>query len=141
MTTINEEVAAQLAVQDYLEADTELMGMLNGGIFLRSVPTSAATPIVKIDRLDAEDLMVINGHRVWTRVTYNIRGISTGPDWTDVQAIADRLDTILHRQVYLDPTVGLIDIIRTEPFTDETTETGNYYIHAGGIYEFKAQAV
>ena len=44
MTTINEEVAAQLAVQDYLEADTTLVGMLNGGIHLRTVPTETLLP-------------------------------------------------------------------------------------------------
>ena len=140
--TVNEEVAAQLAVQDYLEADATLMGLLNGGIFLRSVPVSAATPFVKIDRLDTSDLMVINGHRVWTTITYNIRGITRGPDWTEVRAIADQLDTLLHRQTYTDAYVGLIDVIRLEPFTDETLEdSGPPYLHAGGLYEFKAQAV
>lgn len=139
--SVNEEVAAQLAVKAYLEADSTLMGMLNGGIFYRFRLTNEAMPIVKIDRLDAEDLMVVNGHRVWTRLTYNIRGITRGPDWADLQDIADRLDTLLHRRTYTDPVVGLIDIIRLEPFTDETDESGTYYLHAGGIYEFTAQAV
>ena len=67
--------------------------------------------------------------------------LAAGPEWQEVAAIANRLDTILHRQVYSDATVGLIDIIREESFTDETIEAGTYYVHAGGHYRFKAQAV
>lgn len=138
MTTINEEVAAQLALKDYLEADTTLMGMING-VALRSVSSKVPTPFVKIDRQDASDLMVINGSRVWAELTYLVRGIAQGPDWATVQAIADQLDTILHRQAVTDAVVGIRDIIRLESFTDETIEAGELYVHAGGIYRLVAQ--
>ena len=139
--TVNEAVVGQLAVQDYLEADATLMGLLNGGIHFRTVSVNRLTPFVKIERLEASDLMVINGNRVWTDLLYNIRGIANGPDWDEVAAIANRLEQLLHKQTYTDDVVGLVDIIREEPWEDETIEDGTYYVHAGGLYRFKAQAV
>jgi hypothetical protein len=142
--SINEEVAAQLLLKDMLEADSTLMGMVNG-IALRSVHESVAVPFVKIDRQDASDLMVINMTRVWSNLTYLVRGIDAGPYWDDVQAIANRIDQVLHRGNGSNTTVSMYGIRRIETFTDETVEgppaSRKLYVHAGGIYELYAQAL
>lgn len=127
-----------------LEADATLMGMLNGGVYLRSVPTNVATPIVKIDRQDASDLTVVGMHRVWSELTYLVRGIARyndDPDWTTVGAIADRIENVLQEATTSSATATIYCVRRLEPFTDETTEGGNYYLHAGGIYELYSQAL
>jgi hypothetical protein len=145
VATINEEVAAQNFLVNYLTADATLMGMLNGGVFLRSTPTIARDPFVKIDKQDAADLMVIGLARVWADLTFLIRGIvkwtsSGSPDWTTVGAIANRLDQLLHDHESTDGTVT-VHSFREETFSDETTEGGNLFLHAGGIYRCRAQAV
>lgn len=150
MTTINEELEAQDWLKGYLEDDGTLMGMLNGGVYFRSTPTGVRTPVVKMDRLDGNDLMVLGMHRVWADLTYLIRGVTQGPDWSDVKEIAHQLDTLLHRTAgesvaVTAPdgtamTVYVNEIFREEPFTDETTEGGNYYLHAGGVYRLRVQA-
>jgi len=140
--TINEEAAAQDYLVTYLSADTTLMSMVDG-IWLRSTAQTAAFPVVKIDRQDAEDLMVVGLARVWANLTFLVRGIvhwrGTGhPDWTDVRAIADRLDTLLHDYEGTDGALQL-HAFREESFTDETTEGGALYLHAGGIYRVRAR--
>ncbi|HEV8482680.1 MAG TPA: hypothetical protein VGV87_03895, partial [Blastocatellia bacterium] len=89
----------------------------------------------------ASDLMVINMNRVWSSLTYLVRGIDAGPYWDNVQAIANRIDQVLHRGNSSNATVSMYGIRRIESFTDETLEQNQLYVHAGGIYELYAQAL
>lgn len=145
MATINEEAAAQQYLLDYLGADATLTDLLGSGVWLRSVPQTARFPAVKIDRQDAADLMVIGLHRVWADLTFLIRGIvhwtgSGQPDWADVRAIGDRLDTLLHDHEAQDATVA-VHSFREESFSDETVEGGDLFLHCGGTYRVRARAV
>lgn len=143
MTLINEEVAAQLLLKGALEADATLMGMVNG-VSLRSVSTHLQTPFVKIDRMDASDLTIIGMHRVWSEITYLVRGITThqeDPEWSEVAEIADRIENVLSAATINGNTATIYCVRRLEPFTDETIESGDLFKHAGGIYEMYAQAL
>jgi len=142
-TLINEEVAAQLLLKATLEADSTLMGMVEG-IALRSVSDRLPTPFVKIDRQDASDLTVVGMARVWSELTYLIRGITDheqDPEWAVVGAIADRIENVLQEATINGTTATVYCIRRLEPFTDETIESNTLYKHAGGIYEMYAQAL
>jgi len=141
---LNEEAAVADYLVDYLEADATLMGMVNG-VWLRSTPSDVATPLVKIDRQDAEDLMVVNLYRVWADLTFLVRAAVENtergqPDWSEVRAIADRLDTLLHKHEANETNLEW-HAFREESFTDETIESGKLYLHAGGIYRVRAHAV
>lgn len=141
---MNEEASAQDYLLTYLAADSTLSGLVSG-VRLRSVETTLPAPFVKIDRLDAEDLMVVGLHRVWDNLTFLIRGIvhwrgGGQPDWTDVRAIADRLDTLLHDHEEVTSELE-VHSFREESFTDETIEGGDVYLHCGGIYRLRARAV
>lgn len=143
--SINEEAAAQTYLLDLLNNDQTLSGLLESGVWLRSVPQSAPFPAVKIDRQDASDTYVINLTRVWADLTFLIRGIvhwrgSGQPDWTDVNAIGDRLDTLLHKHEGQNTQIQ-IHAFREESFTDETVEGGDLFLHAGGIYRVRAHAL
>jgi hypothetical protein len=107
---------------------------------LRSTRQDAPLPYVKIDRLEATDLMAIGLHRVWDDLTFLVRGITQGPDWTTVRVIGDRIDELLHDQ---EDTTATLEVhsFREESFTDETIEGGDYYLHVGGIYRLRARAL
>lgn len=141
---MNEEAAAQDYLVSYLQSDTTLMGLVNS-IWLRSVPRDEPTPVVKIDRLDASDVMVIGLTRVWDDLTFLVRASIkwTGqgnPDWTDVRTISDRIDTLLHNHEAVTSELQ-VHSFREESFTDETLESGDLYLHAGGIFRLRAHAV
>ena len=141
---MNEEVAAQTYLVDYLSSDSTLMSLVND-IWVRTRPASAPLPAVKIDRQEGVDLNVIGPFRVWADMAFLVRGIvhsrSADPrdDWDQAQAIADRIDTLL--QAHEDTTSDLqLHIFREESFSDETIEHG-LFLHAGGIYRLRAHAV
>jgi len=141
---VNEEAAVADYLVDYLTADSTLMAMING-VWLRSSPADVATPLVKIDRQDASDLMVVNLYRVWADLTFLVRAASENvergqPDWTDVRAIADRIDTLLHKHEATTSTLQMHSF-REESYTDESIEGGKLFLHAGGIYRVRAHAL
>ncbi len=142
--SINEEAAAQQYLLARLEGDGTLTGLVEG-VWLRSVPQSAPFPAVKIDRQDASDLMVVGLHRVWADLSFLVRGIvhwrgGGQPDWTDVRAIGDRIDTLLHDHEGQDATVA-VHSFREESWTDESVEAGDLFLHVGGIYRVRARAI
>jgi hypothetical protein len=141
---LNEEAGAQQYLLDLLDADAELSDMLGGGVWLRSVAQTARYPVVKIDRQDAADLMVVGLTRVWADLAFLVRGIvhwtgSGQPDWADVRAIADRIDALLHDHEGSNTEVE-VHSFREESWTDETLEP-DLYLHAGGIYRVRARGV
>lgn len=142
--TINEEAAAQQYLVDLLTADATLMDLVSS-VWLRSVEQRAAMPVVKIDRQDSSDLMVTGLARVWADLTFLICGIyqwqgSGSIDWTEVTAIGDRLDTLLHKHEGANAKVQ-VHAFREEPYTDETIEGGDTFLHCGGIYRVRAHAL
>lgn len=142
--TINEEAAAQQYLLTLLESDSTLMALVSG-VWLRSVAQNAPMPVVKIDRQDATDLMAVGLARVWADLSFLVRGVyhwrgSGAVDWTDVTAIGDRIDTLLHDHEGTNTTIQ-VHAFREESFTDETTEGGELFLHCGGIYRVRAHAL
>jgi hypothetical protein len=141
---VNEEAAAQQYLLELLGDDSEMQGLVNG-VWLKSVPQSSLMPAVKIDRQDAEDLMVVGLARVWANLSFLVRGIvhwegGGQPDWTGVRAIGDRIDALLHDHEGSNAEVA-VHAFREESFTDETLESGDLFLHVGGIYRVRARAV
>lgn len=142
---MNEEAAAQDYLVDLLNADSALAGLLNDGVYLRSVPQRVRFPVVKIDRQDADDVYVVGLTRVWADLSFLVRGIvhwrgGGRPDWTEVRAIGDRIDTLLHDYEGTNTEVS-VHSFREESFTDEELAAGDLFLHVGGIYRVRARAV
>jgi hypothetical protein len=141
---MNEASAASQYLIDYLSADSELSQLVSG-VWRKSVPINEPFPVIKIDRLDGDDLMVVGLHRVWADMTFLVRGIahwegSDQPDYTDVRAIGNRIDALLHDHEATNAEVE-VHSFRQEPFDDETMESGDLFLHDGGIYTVRARAV
>lgn len=140
---MNEAAAAGQYLVDYLSADTTLQALVNG-VWRKSVPQSQPFPVVKIDRLDGDDLMVVGLNRVWADMTFLIRGIvhwqaGGQPDWTDVRAIGDQIDALLHGHEGTGAGVS-VHSFREEAWDDETVEGGDLFLHCGGTFRVRAQA-
>lgn len=142
--SINEQAATQQYLIDYLGADATLSGMLEGGVWSDNVAPSARFPIVKLVPQDGSDLMVVGLHRVWSDMVFLVRGIvhwrgSGHLDWTEVRAIGDRIDTLLHGHEAVTAELQ-VHSFREEPFVDETLEPDTF-LHCGGLYRVRARAV
>lgn len=136
---MNEEVAASLWLKDFLSADAQLAGSVST-FALRSTKTTDPLPYIKIDILDRSDKMTIAANRVWANLTFLVRGITKGPDWEEVQDIGDRIDAVLHRAAQETADILIREVYREETFSEETVESGDLYLHSGGIYRVLASA-
>lgn len=131
----------------YLEADVTLRGMLNGDVAPEVTWNRNASPFVRVDRLDGEDLMVIGLHRVWVDTQYHVRGVyhwrgSGRPDRTEVNAIGARIDALLHDS---EATANGYRIhgFREEPEPNPavTEPNGELWLQSGGLYRLRVSAV
>jgi len=118
---------------------------LVNGVWTRSVPANVPQPTVKIDRLDGSDTYVVGLFRVWADLTFLVRGIAEWPrsdpqDWSEVRAIADRLDALLQKHEGQNTEIQ-VHAFREESYTDETVEGGSLFLHAGGVYRVRAHAL
>ena len=146
-TVAVEEDALSDWLVSYLEADTALMSMCNGAVAPEVVWDSNASPFVRVDRLDGNDLMVIGLHRVWVDTTWHIRGCqhwrgSGRPDRTDVNAIGARLDVLLHAVTATTATIQ-VHCFReeAEPLPAVTEASGELWLQSGGVYRLRCSAL
>jgi len=144
--TVLEEDALQVWLVSYLEADAALSGMVNG-VAPEVVPGSLASPFIRVDRLEGNDLMVIGLHRVWADTLWHVRACFhwTGggqPDRTDVNAIGFRIDQLLH-DTETQTTEFSIHSFREDPEpTPATVETnGELWLQSGGLYRMRAAQI
>ena len=142
-----EEDALTTWLVEYLEANTELMSLLNGGVNIEVRPTSeGASPFVRVDKLDGDDVIVIGGHRVWADMTYHVRGVehwrgSGHPDRTEVNAIGARLDALLHWHEATTATHSIHGFREEpEPMPMTTEGDGSLWLQSGGVYRIRAAA-
>lgn len=144
-TLLNEEVAAQTWLRSYLEADATLASLVNG-VWVHSVPKAQPLPVVKIDRQDSTDLYTVGLYRVWDDLLYLVRGAvhwtgSGQQDWSEVQAIADRIDVLLHK--HTDSTSAIqVSCYREQSYIDaQPVADGSLILYCGGQYRLRAHAL
>ena len=128
---MNEQDGLTGHLVDYLEADTTLMGMVNA-VAPEAKWGTLASPFVRVDYLDGEDLMVIGLHRVWSNSTWHIRGClhwraGGRRDRTDVDAIGARLDELLHDHEETTATMSV------HSFREEPTPSPSLVESNGGL--------
>jgi hypothetical protein len=129
-----------------LEADRELMRMVNGGVAPNAIWGTLRSPFVRVDYLDGEDTLVVGLHRVWVDATYHIRAVeqwrgSGRPDRTTVNRIGGRIDQLLH--AYEEQT----DVLAVHSFREEPSpqpalvENNSLWLQSGGIFRVRAQTL
>jgi hypothetical protein len=139
---LNEAAETDAWLAGFLGADTNLMGQVNGGVFSTFIGYEKdRLPIVRYFLVEQDDLMVVEMHRVWSELVYQVEVVTTGPDSTAAVSIAQRLDELLHRVAPGDVgSIAVLQIYRRQPLFRRTEEGGDEYIYAGGEYVFLVQA-
>lgn len=131
----------------YLGSDSTLTGMLQGDIAPDVSWGTNRSPYVRVDRLDGEPKVVIGLHRVWADTTYHVRGVihwqgGGQPDRTDVDAIGQRIDELLHDHEEQTATIHVHSFEEeSEPMPSVVDANGDLWLQSGGIYRIRASAV
>jgi hypothetical protein len=139
---LNEDAALAWLIAT-LENDATLKPLIHG-VAPEAVWGTLNSPFVRIDRLEAHDLMVIGTARVWTDCVFHVRGVhhwrSGGrPDRTTVDQIGQRIDELLHGIEADDGQVHL-HAFREESTPDPVViDGGKLWLQSGGVYRLRAQ--
>lgn len=132
-----------------LSGDATLTALLAAGaasIFAESAPANSLLPLVVFRSVDSQDVVGQNASRIMVTEQRLVEGICEGESYTPVKAIAERIDTLIHRKP--DPasqTIGTwsgvtllsSDRLRVSRLAEELE--GRHYRRLGGIYNISAQ--
>jgi len=145
VSTILQEDAITEWLVGYLAADAALMALCDGEVTPEVTWDANAAPFVRVDRLEADDLMVIGLFRVWTDCLYHVRGCdhmpaaAQVPDRTTVNAIGARIDALLHAQETSSGGFSIHSFREEgEPNPAQTERDGSVWLQSGGIYRIRA---
>ena len=163
MSTILQEDAITEWLVGYLAADAALMALCDGEVTPEVTWDANAAPFVRVDRLEADDLMVIGLFRVWTDCLYHVRGCdhmpaaAQVPDRTTVNAIGARIDALLHEMIIPSDDAAANALLVSlggstssggfsihsfreegEPNPAQTERDGSVWLQSGGIYRIRA---
>lgn len=149
MTLVLNEDAALTWLVGTLENDPVLAPLIHG-VAPEATWGTLNSPFVRIDRLEANDLMVIGTIRVWTDCLFHVRGVqhwrSGGrPDRSTVEQIGSRIDELLHG---IEADDGLVHLhafregSTPDPtLIDTSGREQRLWLQSGGLYRCRATAL
>ncbi len=141
MTLLNEAAETDQGLEDYLNADSTLTGMVNGVFSTFIGLSSTPLPVVRFFQVEQDDLMNVWGARVWTTLVYQVEAITRGPETEEAREIAQRIDELLHLlRGEQFGNVLLEECFRRAPLFRKTVESGDPYVYAGGEYLLRVSA-
>lgn len=119
-----------------LSGDATLIAAVGTRIYGHVAPNSATFPLIIFAPVDnPTDLMVVNAKRVWSDGTWQVKVVSETQSLAGLEAIADRIDTLLHRQ----SGSGVVACVRQGPLSYIEIVDGVQYRHLGGLYRIQVQ--
>lgn len=131
-------------MNEYTRAARWLATTLDGitdvtAVYEAPAPQDAAYPCVTFDQAHASDLTEIGAHRIWADLTFLVAAVTKGLSTLALEAIADEIDTRLHRASGTTSDGRVVSSVRLEPFHDRPVEDGVTYVRLGGLYQLLVQ--
>lgn len=135
---MSETYAADTWLYGKLHTDVTLMAAVTG-VYADMAPESAAYPLVIFALLDGDDLITINGIRIWVTATYEVKVITDAESFSGIKAAVDRIDALLHRASGTVTDGTVYECVRTMPLRYVEQLAGRQYLHLGGLYRLRVQ--
>lgn len=132
--------AIEQALDALLKADSTLLGLATGGVYLSPVPAGASRPMVVVAVQAPQADSYTLRKRIMDCTDYQVKGMTDGQSKVVGQQIADRLDVLLTDAA---PTLAggwiVMSIRRLRPvdYVEVPTATAGVIRHVGGIYRFE----
>lgn len=118
----------------WIRAQVGNLGGTISGAFLDVIPENAGLPAVRYHVQAPQDITVVSGTRVMTRILWLVVVVRQGLEVAPLVPIANALDAALHEQNGVADGYR-IECVRQEPFNMmEPDDSGVQMRHAGGIY-------
>lgn len=109
-----------------------LIGTLAGG--------NVVTPYVVWFLSSARDISTVPTIRVQVDALYTVKAVGEGSSWDEVQAVASRVDALLHGANDTTAT-GSVACVRESIVQYAEVDSGTQYRHLGGIFRVRANSL
>jgi hypothetical protein len=126
-----------------LSEDATLIGLIGDLDHLSGTLSTAPLPLPYVTFMcqSSRDVGGVGGIRISTDNLYIVKAVAQGGTWDDVNQIAGRIDSLIHRpsSVMTEGSGSLTCVRESIVQYPEVTE-GLQYRHLGGIYRIRASA-
>lgn len=138
---MSEIVEAEQWLYSTLSGDSTLTGLATGGVWRVLAPAKTALPYVIFQKQAARDVSTVAAIRIMDSLLYTVKAVVLKSDYlAKGAAMADRIDTLLHRQTATTSNAYVFACYREEPFSMDELTAGTEYSHLGGIYRLYVQS-
>lgn len=131
---MSEIVTAERWLYETLTGDAAIAGMVGAGVYSDAAPSSATYPMVLFAMLSATDLRVVGPARIWSNMLYVVRGIHETSSKAALDALASRIDAVLHAAAGSTDGGSIYACVRERPYQLSETLSGRRFMHLGGVY-------
>lgn len=137
---MTEDDVASRWIRARLMQDVDLAAAAPGRVWRDEAPSGTVTPYVVYTLVAANDLMVLNGERVWTNMLWQVTGWMTGTDLAVLEPVKARIDARLHRASGTAGDGIVWESHRERPLVLPAVvgDNGQRYRQAGGEYRVRA---
>lgn len=141
--SVSYEIAGYIASK--LTADSTLMALIAhptgfSGIYDTDVPAGAPYPHIVFSQMSSLDDTSLHGDRMLTKALIRIEAVAQDRSYSDVAAIGDRIDVLLHQSSGTTSGGRVLQANRRSETKRAETSGGQPYRYAGGDYDFWAQS-
>lgn len=96
MTAGLEATTAEEFLVSTLTGDATLMAQLPGGVWNIEAPEGTPYPFLVFQFMSGNDFAAVGALRIWTNMIYLVKVIADAADFDSLNAVAARLDAVLH---------------------------------------------
>lgn len=132
------------SINEYTRAARWIAATLDGisdvsGIYEAPAPQDAAFPCITFDQTEADDITEVAAHRIAADFLFRVLAVTKGQSTLALEAIADDIDSRLHRAAGTTSDGRVLASVRIGPFHDRPVEDGVTYVRLGGLYRLLVQ--
>ena len=129
-----ETIPAETYLYNVLSGDSQLASYGITGYFNGSVPSLQAGPYILYTFISASDNTTMEGYRVNVPIRYIVRAVTQTRDYASLQAMADRIDALLHRSSGTAAGHSIDACVREAPYELIEDRGDLQWRHLGGRY-------
>jgi hypothetical protein len=124
-----------------MQADSALMAIAVGGVWLSYAPIGTLPPFAIMSQQAANDMLTVNAVRLFTDILLQIKMIGPATTYTATVAGADRIDALFKsvRDVGLSGSGGVLSCFREQIISYSELINGAAWHHLGGLYHIRLQ--
>lgn len=141
-TTASESLIADEWLVAILSADATISAAVGARIYSEMAPEDAIFPCIIFSmRPTARDVMGVGPNRIMAHLVYSIQAVGQYESYSPLQAIADRIDVLLHgaKGNVASGAGSVLGCVRDGELRYPEVEDGVQYRHLGGLYRIMAQ--